>query len=420
MSDLLLKNCRQLLTVAEKADDLIGFFQNTSLLIRDERIEMVGSFESITEKYPIDAMQILDCSEHVVMPGYVDSHTHLVFGESRVDEYAASLTLEPDQIKQVVGRVGLAASIHSTTQASDEELLQSSLTKLRRMLASGTTTVEIKSGYGIDQTHELRQLRIARQLSELTPQTILATYLGAHYYDTEMGKDRYIDFMIDKVMPVIQAEKLADFCDIWVDSGYYTAEDAMKLLSAAKQFGMRPALHTECYSAIGGARAAAELGAANAGHLNYLTPDDAKLLARAGVIGIVLPGTDFSVQHKTPFDPSYMVEAGMTLAIATNLNPGNWIEAMPVAMTLACRNHRMTVEAAIRGATLNGAKALAIESDYGSLEAGKFADIQILRADSYKNCVYKFGVNEVETVIKKGRIVVEAKKNGNQGDKNGL
>lgn len=407
MSDLLLKNCRQLLTVAEKADDLIGFFHNKSVLIKNERIAAIGTMEEIFGDDPVDDVQVIDCSQHVVMPGYVDSHTHLIFGESRVDEYAASLTMEPDQIKQVVSRLGLESSIYSTTHASDEELLQSSLAKLNRMLQSGTTTVEIKSGYGIDKIHELRQLRIARKLQALAPQTILATYLGAHYYDTAMGKSAYIDFMIREVMPVIQAEDLADFCDIWVDFGYYTAEDALKLLSAAQQFGMRPSLHTECYSAIGGAKAAAELGAANAGHLNYLSPEDAARLAQAGVVGIVLPGTDFSVNHKKPFDPGFMVGAGMTLAIATNLNPGNWIESMPIAMTLACRNHKMTVEEAIRGATLNGAKALAIESDFGSLEVGKFADIQILKADTYKNCVYKFGVNELELVIKKGQVVFD-------------
>lgn len=230
MSDLLLKNCRQLLTVAEKADDLIGFFHNKSVLIKNERIAAIGTMEEIFGDDPVDDVQVIDCSQHVVMPGYVDSHTHLIFGESRVDEYAASLTMEPDQIKQVVSRLGLESSIYSTTHASDEELLQSSLAKLNRMLQSGTTTVEIKSGYGIDKIHELRQLRIARKLQALAPQTILATYLGAHYYDTAMGKSAYIDFMIREVMPVIQAEDLADFCDIWVDFGYYTAEDALKLL----------------------------------------------------------------------------------------------------------------------------------------------------------------------------------------------
>ncbi len=407
---LLLKNCRQLLTVAEKADDIIGFFQNYSLLIENDRIAAIGPAAELDD-LGREGVAVIDCSEHVVMPGYVDSHTHLVFGESRVDEYAASLTMDPEQIRHRLPRVGLAASIWSTGRATDAELLEGSLIKLNRMLQTGTTTVEIKSGYGIDGVHELRQLRTIQALKARTPQTILATYLGAHYFDQAMGREAYIDFMIGEVMPVIGAEGLADFCDIWVDSGYYTAADARKLLSAAKAFGMRPSLHTECYSAIGGARAAAELGAVNAGHLNYLTREDAVSLAEAGVTGVVLPGTDFSVRHPRPFEPRDMMAAGMTLAIATNLNPGNWIEAMPIAMTLACRNHQMSVEEAIRGATLNGAKALGIQAAVGSLEVGKYADLQILRSDSYKNCVYKFGVNEVERVIKRGQVVVDRRRN---------
>ena len=405
MSYILLKNCRELLTIEENAKDLIGLKNNTSLLIENERIKKIGTYEDLKKEISSNNFQEIDCSDKVVMPGYVDCHTHLIFGESRVDEYVASFTMTKNEIKNKIVRTGIEASIFSTRNATDEELINSSLIKLNRMLKHGTTTVEIKSGYGIDMETEIRLLKLINILKEKSPQTILSTYLGAHYFDTKMGKEKYIDFMINEVMPVIKKENLAQFCDVWCDEGYYNAEDCYKILKAGLENDMLPTLHTECYSAIGGAKVAAELKAANVGHLNYISSEDIKLLKEANVVGVLIPSTDFSVKHKKPFVPKPMLDEGMTIAIATNLNPGNWVEDMNISMILACRNHKMTENEAIRAATLGGAKALKIEKDYGSLEIGKFADIQIRNSDNYKNVVYKFGVNEVEHVIKNGKII---------------
>ena len=405
MTYILLKNCRELLTVEENAKDLIGLKKNTSLLIENERIKKIGTYKELKKEIPLKNFQEIDCSDKVVMPGYVDCHTHLIFGESRVDEYVASFTMTKNEIKNKIARTGIEASIFSTRNATDEELINSSLLKLNRMLKHGTTTVEIKSGYGIDKETEIRLLKLINILKEKTFQTILSTYLGAHYFDTKMGKEKYIDFMINEVMPIIKKEKLAQFCDIWCDEGYYDAKDCYKILKAGLENNMLPTLHTECYSAIGGAKVAAELKAANVGHLNYVSLEDIKLLKEANVVGVLIPTTDFSVNHKKPFDPKPMLDKGMTMAIATNLNPGNWVEDMNISMILACRNHKMTENEAIRATTLGGAKALKIEKDYGSLEVGKFADIQIRNSDNYKNVVYKFGVNEVEHVIKRGKII---------------
>ena len=405
MNYILLKNCRELLTVEENAKDLIGLNKNISLLIEDAKIKKIGAYEELKEEILSSTFQEIDCSNKVVMPGYVDCHTHLIFGESRVDEYVASFTMNKEEIKNKIPRTGLEASIFSTRNSTDEELINSSLVKLNRMLKHGTTTVEIKSGYGIDKDTELRLLKLINILKEKTPQTILSTYLGAHYFDTEMGKEKYIDFMINEVMPIIKKENLAQFCDVWCDDGYYTAKDCYKILKAGLENNMLPTLHTECYSAIGGAKVAAELKAANVGHLNYLSLEDIGLLKESDVVGVLIPSTDFSVNHKKPFDPKPMLDEGMTIAIATNLNPGNWVEDMSISMILACRNHKMSENEAIRAATLGGAKALRIDKNYGSLEVGKFADIQIRNSDSYKNVVYKFGVNEVEHVIKRGKII---------------
>ena len=388
MSYILLKNCRELLTIEENAKDLIGLKNNTSLLIENERIKKIGTYEDLKKEISSNNFQEIDCSDKVVMPGYVDCHT-----------------MTKNEIKPPPPRTGIEASIFSTRNATDEELINSSLIKLNRMLKHGTTTVEIKSGYGIDMETEIRLLKLINILKEKSPQTILSTYLGAHYFDTKMGKEKYIDFMINEVMPVIKKENLAQFCDVWCDEGYYNAQDCYKILKAGLENDMLPTLHTECYSAIGGAKVAAELKAANVGHLNYISSEDIKLLKEANVVGVLIPSTDFSVKHKKPFVPKPMLDEGMTIAIATNLNPGNWVEDMNISMILACRNHKMTENEAIRATTLGGAKALKIEKDYGSLEVSKFADIQIRNSDSYKNVVYKFGVNEIEHVIKNGKII---------------
>lgn len=406
MSYIILKDCKELLTIKDKSKDLVGLLKNQSVLIEEERISKIGSYKDIKQSIKDKKYKEIDCSNKVVMPGFVDSHTHLIFGESRVDEYVASFTNNKEEVKKMLERTGLDSSIYSTRKVSDDQLINSSLTKLNRMLKSGTTTVEIKSGYGIDKNTEIRLLRLLQDLKKEANQTILTTYLGAHYWDTNMGKEKYIDFMIDEVMPLIEKENLADFSDVWCDEGYYTAEESEKILSASKKFGMIPTMHTECYSAIGGAKVAAKLNAANVGHLNFITEEDIKLLAEKNVVGVLLPGTDFSVKHEKPFDARKMIDNGLEIAIATNLNPGNWLESMNIAIALACRNHNMTEKEAIRAATLGGAKALQIDKEYGSIEEGKYADIQILNSDSYKNIAYKLGVNEVEIVIKQGRLII--------------
>ena len=190
MTYILLKNCRELLTVEENAKDLIGLKKNTSLLIENERIKKIGTYKELKKEIPLKNFQEIDCSDKVVMPGYVDCHTHLIFGESRVDEYVASFTMTKNEIKNKIARTGIEASIFSTRNATDEELINSSLLKLNRMLKHGTTTVEIKSGYGIDKETEIRLLKLINILKEKTFQTILSTYLGAHYFDTEMGKEK--------------------------------------------------------------------------------------------------------------------------------------------------------------------------------------------------------------------------------------
>lgn len=410
-ADLVLKDCSQLLSMNENSKDLVGLIENGYVAIKDEKIAFIGSKEEYEQQIDESQAKVIDGKNKVVLPGFVDSHTHLVFGGSRLDEYVAKLTMtDIDEIKKEVPRVGLDSSMHSTINASFEELLDSSIDKSKAMLVGGTTTIEMKSGYGIDKDNELKQLEVIKELKNHIPLTIFATYLGAHYWDVDMGKEKYIDYMIKEVMPIVQEKGLAQYCDVWCDDGFYTAKESEKILKAAREFGMKSKIHTDCYSNIGGSKLAAEMKMTSADHLNFTTLDSIKAMVDAKVVGVVIPGTDFSVSHPRPFNPRPMLDEGMILAIATNLNPGNWMESMQLSIAMGCKLHKFTPEEAIRATTLGGAYALDSEDEYGSLEVGKFADIQVWDTDSYQNVAYKLGVNLVEAVIKHGKVVVKDKR----------
>lgn len=410
-ADLIVKNCSQVLTCKEDSKDLIGVIENGWIAVKGETIVAVGTKEQIENKVDYKYAKIIDGTGKVAAPGFVDCHTHLVFGGSRVKEYVAKLTSDNlDELVKKGIKTGLNASIDMTKETTEDVLVIESLKKLDRMLAAGTTTIEIKSGYGIDLNTEIKQLRVNQRLKDLSPVDVYSTFLGAHYWPVEMGKAKYIDFMISEVMPVIQENKLAEFCDIWCDDGYYTAEESRKVLQAGVDFGMTPKIHTDCYSYIGGSDLAADMRMASADHLNFTPRSAMKKLAQAKVAGVLVPGTDFSVNHPKPFDPRPMIEEGMIIALATNLNPGNWVESMQFSMVLACRQHAMSPEEAIRAATLGAAYALKLEGDRGSLEEGKLADIQIWDTSIYEDVVYKLGGNLVQKVIKRGKLVIDNNK----------
>lgn len=399
----ILKNCGQILTMADGAG--VGCKEGLSLRIEGDRIAQIAPYEELMLED--GEYTELDCRGKVVLPGFVDSHTHLVFGGSRLKEYVARLSENRREVLiRSLGKIGLDSSMESTKNAGFEELKNSSMDKLNCLLEQGITTVEIKSGYGIDKDTELEQLRVIKELKESAWQSLHPTYLGAHYWDQEMGKKAYIDFMIKEVMPVIGAEGLAEFCDVWCDDGFYTAEESRVVLEAAKGFGMTPKIHTDCYSDIGGSKMAMEIGAVSVDHLNYLPAENIPLLAESGVVAVLLPGTDFSVKHPKPFDARPMIDGGMQVALATNLNPGNWMVSMQLVIAFACRNHGMTPEEAIVASTYGGAKALGIADEVGSLEPGKIADIQIWNTQDYQDVCYKLGQNLVQTVIKGGRIAL--------------
>jgi imidazolonepropionase len=411
--DLLLEGAAQIVTCQGNAPDALGVIEQGWIAISGERIAAVGQgrtdLEAFKAQEVFDFTQtgIINVSGKVVAPGFVDCHTHLVFGGSRVDEYVARLPrgdLASLSRRHIL--TGLEASMRMTREASENHLFEAAKVRLEHMLAAGTTTTEVKSGYGFTTAHELKQLRVIRQLGDTQPIELHPTFLGAHGWPSEMKKSDYIGLLIEEMIPAVGRSGLATACDVWCDEGYYTATESEKILSAALSAGMKSKIHTDAYSLIGGSELAADMKMLSADHLNHTSFEIMEKLAAAGVPGVLLPGTDFNVSHPRPFDPGLMLKAGMTLALATNLNPGNYVESMAFVLILACRRHGMTPEEAIRAATRGGAAALGLEADRGSIESGKRADLQVWNTDRYENMIYRQGTNLVERVIKNGKQVI--------------
>lgn len=302
--------------------------------------------------------------------------------------------------------MGIMVTLSATRGLPEDILFEQSAERVRRMVISGTTTLESKSGYSLNIEGEMRQLRINKALAEAFPIDISSTFLGAHGWAPEMTKESYMDMLIKDMIPEVGKSGLAEACDIWCDAGHYEAEECRKILEAGREHGMEPKIHAGAYSYIGGEDLAAEMKMYSADHLNYTPVSALEKLAKSGVAGVVLPGIDFAVNHPLFFDPRPMYEAGLELGMATNCCPGCWCTSMPFIIALACRQHRMSPARALRAATYGGARALRREKEVGSLEVAKQADILILGIPTYEDIAYRLGDNPVETVIKRGKISV--------------
>ena len=376
-----------------------------------ETVLAAGTRAEVEAACDCSAAEVVDCAGKVVAPGYVDSHTHLVFAGSRVDEYAAKMA-EPDaeKVRELLAARGLAVgpmeTVTRTREATVERLYAESAARLAGMLAAGTTTVESKSGYGLATHTELDLLRVNRMLDEGSPVDVVSTFLGAHGFAPEVARERYIDIVCEEMTPLVADEGLATFCDVWTDDGYYDKEESRRVLEAGRAHGMGPKIHADAYSYVGGTDLAAEMGMVSADHLNFTPPEVMRKMTEAGVVGVIMPALDFAVRHPRPFDARALIDAGMTLALATDICPGCWAESQQFVMALACRLYAMSPAEAIWAATAGGAAALAF-GDRGCLAPGKLADIQVWDVPQYEHAIYRLGGSVVERVYKRGRPVVE-------------
>jgi imidazolonepropionase len=403
-ADLIIAGASEVLTCVPASGDLTGRRSDTWIAIAGEVIVAVGSRSQVAAQVDTTDAQVLDASGKIVAPGFVDPHTHLVFGGSRTQEYAARMFLNPVEIKSLGIPIGIQATVDMTRAATFDVLTSSAAERLGRMFRHGTTTVESKSGYGLSLDKEIELLQVNQWLQATHPVDVVSTFLGAHDFPGDVSREAYLESLIQDMTPRVAEEGLAEFCDVYCDDGYYTVEESRHILEAGLQAGLKAKIHVDAYANIGGAAMAAEMGVVSADHLNYTDRTSMQKLTEAGVVGVVMPGLDFAVAHPRPFDARALLAEGMTLALATDLCPGCWLESMQLVMQLACRLYQFSPAEALYAATVGAARSLALGHDRGSLEPGKLADIQIWDLPTFEDVIYRLGNNAVETVIKRGKV----------------
>lgn len=410
-ADLVLRNARQLLTLAGPPAPRAGALQGELGLIEDGAIALhqgeivaVGSTDQVLSELELEGPEI-DATGLVVTPGLVDSHTHLVFAGTRQHEYELrSQGASYAQIMEAGG--GIHASVRLTRAASKRELITRAERHLAIMLEHGTTTVEAKSGYGLDFDTEVRQLEALVELGRKSRVDVVPTFLGAHAVPQGEDPEAYVDWLVSEAIPKLATRRLARFCDVFCERGVFTPEQSERILRAAQAQGMGAKLHADELVDTGGAMLAARLGAVSADHLHCANEEGLKAMAAAGVVATLLPGTGIFLGMDAHAPARRMVELGVPVALATDFNPGScYCESLPLIMTFACSILKLSPAEALVAATLNGAHAVARAHRVGSLEVGKQADLVVWDADDYRMIPYHMGINLVRTVIKRGRIV---------------
>lgn len=392
-------------------DDLM-IIEEGGVAVRDGRILDVGIGKELQASYK--AEKVIDASGCVVTPGLVDAHTHVIFAGDRVDEFEMRLR-GATYLEIMAAGGGIMSTVRRTRRASLEELVAQSRRRLDAMLASGSTTVEVKTGYGLDTETELKMMEAILLLDQEHPLDLVPTFLGAHAVPEEYKghPEDYVDLVINEMLPALARwadekglEKKRIFCDVFCDEGAFSFEQSGKILRAAKDLGFSLKIHSDEFRALGATGLAVELGAASADHLACTPDSDVEKLAQSPTIAVLLPGTSFGLGHTHFADGRRFIEAGAALALGTDLNPGTcWCESMAFIMALACRYCGLTIQEALTAATLNAAYAIGMGEEVGSLERGKKADLVIWDVPDFRYLAYRFGVNPVKAVFKEAREV---------------
>lgn len=413
---LLITGCSQLLTlcgaVPRRGRALAdpGIISDGAVLVSDGRIAAVGPRRKVERTNGARRAQKLDVGDRVVLPGFVDSHTHLIFPAGRADEYEQRISGKTyQQIARAGG--GIPSTVRKLRRASTDALKQRALVALKQIAAHGTTTVEAKSGYGLDVASELKTLGLLRALRREQPLEIVSTFLGAHVLPPEFrrrgrGRDEYVDLLVRRLIPRIARAGLAEFCDVFCDRGAFTVSQARRILTAARACGLAPRLHAEQLAHTGAARLAVELHAASADHLEKITRRDVRALARSDVVATLLPGCCFHLGLRDYAPARELIAAGAIVALATDYNPGTSPTLnMQIVLSLACAQMRMTPAETIAASTINAAYSLRRHDRVGSIEVGKDADLAVFDLADYREIPYYFGVNHCWLTLKRGEVI---------------
>jgi len=413
-ADLLIVNADELITLAGgnqkprigRQMRELGIIPHGALAVKDGRIVAVGKTIEVTKAFK--AENVISANGKIVMPGFVDPHTHLVFAGFREDEF--QMRVEGASYMEILGSGGgILKTVRETRKANVERLVDFGLKRLDVMLEYGTTTVEAKSGYGLTTKDELKILEATKRINQLHCVDVVPTFLGAHAIPPEYKANPhdYVNLIIEETIPKVAERKLAEFCDVFCEKNVFSLEQSKRILVAGKNYGLKPKVHADEMSALGGAELAADLGAVSADHLLFSSVEGIKAMANKGVIAVLLPAAAFSLMIGRYADARLMIDLGVPVALGTDFNPNCLVENMQLIIAFACHFMKLTSAEALTAATINAAHAIGKANEVGSLEVGKKADIIILDVPNHKFLGYHFGVNLVDKVVKNGRIVID-------------
>lgn len=410
MSSLAVFNASQIVTLAGPRRPRVGsemselkIIRDGGMLIRNGNIETVGLSDDVEKK--LGDADVVDAAGRVVMPGFVDAHTHLVFAGDRLDDFERRARGETyEQIAKAGG--GIWSTVAKTRAASEADLFAYGKKHAKWFLRCGTTTAEAKSGYGLTLEDELKILRVMRQLTKELPLEIVPTFLGAHAVPQGVLQKEYVDLLITEMLPRVAAENLAEFCDVFCDRGYFDVDQSREILSAAKKLGLKLRGHVDQLTNCGGARLMAEVGATTADHLEQTDQQGIAALKKANVQPVLLPGSVYALGARRYPAARDMIDAGLAIVIATDFNPGSSpTPSMPMVLSLACTQMKMSPAEAITASTINAAHSLNRGDKIGSLEEGKLGNFAIFDCEDYRELAYWFGIPQTHSVYVKGECV---------------
>jgi len=411
-ADLLIRNAIEILTCTGVApltgasQRSAGAIRHASIAALEGRIVAVGPAATLDQNITLTPdSRVVDASTCSVVPGFVDGHTHAVFAGDRRDELRRRLA-GATYAEIAAGGGGIVSTVTATRAASEDDLVQQSLARLEEMLSAGTTTCEIKSGYGLTVDSEMKMLRAARRLQTLQPMDLVVTFMGAHEIPPEhrSSRDDYVKLVIDDMIPAAAAEGIAEWCDVFCETGVFTPDESERILRAGAAHGLKPRIHADELGASGGSQVAARVGARSADHLIFVPQDGIEAMAGGGVTATLLPNAAFYLKLGRFASARALIDAGVPVALATDVNPGGGFSpSMPFAVSLACFAMNLTFEEALVAATINGAWSLDRAGDVGSLDAGKLMDAVLVRGDAVN--LIRNGAPSIAAVIKRGQIV---------------